>query len=102
MAMSTTTYIPATPTNLTATAVSSTRINLAWTDKSDNESGFKIERVTDGQSNWTQIATVAANIRTYSDNSLLPGRGYAYRVRACNATNEYSSYSNAAWAITLP
>ena len=36
--------VPAAPSNLTATAVSSTQINLAWQDNSNNEDGFKIER----------------------------------------------------------
>ena len=35
---------PAAPTNLTATAVSSTQINLAWTDNASNETGFAIEQ----------------------------------------------------------
>jgi hypothetical protein len=35
---------PAAPTNLVATAVSSSQINLTWTDNSNNETGFKIER----------------------------------------------------------
>jgi len=35
---------PVSPTNLQATAVSSSRIDLSWTDNSDDEDGFKIER----------------------------------------------------------
>src|SRR5262249_15888998 len=51
---------PAAPTGLTASAASSTRVNLTWTDKSGNETGFKIERSTNGV-NFTQIATVGVN-----------------------------------------
>lgn len=51
---------PAAPTGLTARAVSRLRIDLAWTDNSGNESGFTIERSTDGVT-FTEIATVAAN-----------------------------------------
>ena len=51
---------PAAPTNLAATAVSSSQINLTWTDNDNNEQGFKIERCTGvGCSDFAQIATVA-------------------------------------------
>src|SRR4029453_18764860 len=39
---------PAAPTNLTATALSSSQINLSWTDHSNNETGFKVERASHG------------------------------------------------------
>ena len=66
----TTTYLPAAPSALTATVISNYQINLAWTDNSTNESGFKIERSTDGGATWTQIATVAANVKTYNNTGL--------------------------------
>ena len=37
---------PASPNGLTANAISSSQINLKWTDNSNNEDGFKIERKT--------------------------------------------------------
>ena len=40
----TVTVVPLTPTSLTGTVVSSTKINLSWIDNSTNEDGFKIER----------------------------------------------------------
>ena len=49
---------PTAPSALTATAASASQINLAWTDNSSDETGFKIERSTDGGATWTQIATV--------------------------------------------
>src|SRR5438270_878894 len=57
------------PSNLTATAVSSSRINLAWTDNSNNEVGFRILRSLD-ESKFTQIATVGANSTTYPNPGL--------------------------------
>jgi hypothetical protein len=41
---------PNAPTNLTLTVVSSSQINLSWSDNSDNETGFKIERKIEGGS----------------------------------------------------
>ena len=45
---------PAAPTTLSATAVSSSGINLTWTDNASNESGFQIERSTDAAT-FTQV-----------------------------------------------
>ena len=60
--------LPADPANLTASAVSGSQINLAWTDGSTNELGFKIERCTGaGCSNFAQVATVGANVTSYSN-----------------------------------
>ena len=47
---------PAAPTSLAATTVSSSQINLSWTDNANNENGFRVEQSTDG-TNFTQIAT---------------------------------------------
>jgi len=65
---------------LTATASGGTQINLAWTDNSTDELGFKIERSTDNV-NFTQITTVAANVVT-SHTGVTSGTTYYYRVRA--------------------
>jgi acid phosphatase type 7 len=86
------------PSGLTAVAVAKTRINLAWTDNSTNETGFKIERSTNGTS-FTQIATVAANVQSYASTGLKGARKYYYRVRAYNGTVN-SAYSNVADATT--
>lgn len=91
---------PAAPTNLTATAVSSSQINLAWTDNANNETGFKIERCQNaGCSNFAEIATVGANVTTYSNTGLTASTSYSYRVRATNLGGD-SAYSNTASATT--
>jgi hypothetical protein len=58
-------------------------LRLAWQDTSNNETGFKIERLSG--STYVQIATVAANTQSYSDSNLTAGASYCYRVRAFNA-----------------
>jgi transcriptional regulator CtsR len=87
------------PSNLTATAISSSQINLTWQDNSSDETGFEIERKT-GSGSYSQIATVGANVASYSDTYLSAGTTYYYRVRAYNAAGN-SDYSNEALATTL-
>ena len=91
--------VPAAPSSLSASAVSSSQINLAWVDASSNETGFKIERAPASAGPWTQIATVGANVTSYSNTGLLPLTTYFYRVRATNAAGD-SAYSNTASATT--
>ena len=55
---------PTAPSALLGTSTVSRRVNLIWTDNSTNESGFKIERSTNGN-NFTQIATVGAGVKTF-------------------------------------
>src|SRR5205823_1516269 len=75
---------PAAPTNLTATAVSSSRINLSWTDNSNNETGFKVERSTNGTM-FTQVNQMGANVTGLGDGGLAASTKYYYRVRAFNS-----------------
>jgi hypothetical protein len=89
---------PAAPTGLTASAVSRTRINLAWTDNATNETGYLIERSSSGDP-FRQIASVSANVRTFSDTGPLRQKRYTYRVRATNGAGQ-SAYSNIATAKT--
>jgi len=86
---------PAAPTNLMATAVSSSHIDLTWQDNANNEKGFEIERDS------VPIDTVGANVTSYSDTGLNPLMTYTYRVRAYNDEGE-SAYSNEDSATTEP
>jgi galactose oxidase len=90
---------PAAPTNLIASATSSSQINLSWTDNSTNEDGFKIEQSTDNV-NFSQIATVGPGVTTYSNTGLSAAATYYYRVRASSTLNGDSNYSNTAQATT--
>jgi len=91
-------YAPATPSSLTATAVSSSQINLTWADNSGNEDGFAIERSTDGTS-FAQVSTVGANTTGFSDSKLSASTTYYYRARAFNSAGN-SDYSDPASAMT--
>lgn len=92
---------PAAPSNLSARAVSSSQINLTWTDNSQGETGFKIERKTGASGTYAEIATVGANVTKKNDTGLNKKTTYYYRVRAYNAAGD-SPYSNEASARTRP
>ena len=90
---------PAAPTGLSATAASSSQINLRWTDASSNETGFKVERSSSATGTFTAIATLGAGVTTYSNTGLTASTTYYYRVCASNAAGN-SAYSNTASAAT--
>ncbi|MGY8690996.1 MAG: fibronectin type III domain-containing protein, partial [Verrucomicrobiales bacterium] len=88
---------PNAPAALTAQAISYEQINLTWSDQSNDETGFKVERNTGG--GWAEIATAGSNATGYSDTGLTPSTAYNYRVRAFNLGGS-SSYSNTTSATT--
>ncbi|MBW6467337.1 MAG: fibronectin type III domain-containing protein, partial [Brevefilum sp.] len=89
------------PTGLSATAVSTTQIDLAWTDNAADESAYRVERSLTGTGGWTQIADLPADSTAVSNTSLTPGTTYFYRVRAYRAADgAYSAYSDTASATT--
>jgi hypothetical protein len=93
--------LPAAPSNLTATTVSKSQINLAWTDNAGNEDGFRIQRCKGSTcTNFAQIASVGPNVTTYANTGLSKSTTYRYRVLAYNASGS-SGYSNIAAATTL-
>ncbi len=75
--------VPATPTLPSATSISSSQIDINWTDTSDDESGFNVER-SDDDINWSSIGSVGANVTEFSDNGLSADRTYFYRVSSFN------------------
>jgi len=93
---------PNAPTNLVATAVSHTQIDLVWVDNSSDETGFSIERSPDGITGWQLLATVNTDIKNYSHTGLTCGSTHYYRVRACHAGDaELSDFLNTTSATTL-
>ncbi|MGH7598622.1 MAG: phytase [bacterium] len=90
---------PNAPTQLAANATSSMTIELAWNNNSNNnEDGFKIERRTTGA--FAEITRVGPNATGFSDNGLVAGTTYSYRIRAFNNIGN-SNYSNEASATTV-
>jgi len=75
---------PSDPTGLNLTQ-DQTDVNLSWTDNAKTETGYAVERSTDGGSSWSALAAALAfNTVAYSDTTTSPGATYHYRVRAAN------------------
>jgi hypothetical protein len=91
---------PADPTNLVATAFSSTQVDLTWSDNASNETGFEVERSTTGSAGtYTPLASLGANSTSYSNTGLTGATQYCYRVRAMNGSVP-SGYAGSACATT--
>ncbi|MDD4891499.1 MAG: discoidin domain-containing protein, partial [Phycisphaerae bacterium] len=74
---------PAAPTDLTARAWSSRRIDLSWADNSSGEAALRIERALNADfTDELAMISVQAGQTTYSDTTIEPGVYYYYRVRA--------------------
>jgi len=91
------TIAPNAPASLTVTVVSDTQINLSWMASTDNVgvTGYLVERCTGvACSNFAQISTPAGI--TFSDTGMIASSSFSYRVRATDAANNLSAYSNTA------
>jgi FtsP/CotA-like multicopper oxidase with cupredoxin domain len=74
--------IPAAPTNLAATLQAGPQVALSWSDNSNNETGFVIQRSFNGGA-FVNLTTVGANVRSYTDRPAITG-SYTYQVAAAN------------------
>jgi hypothetical protein len=90
---------PAAPTGMVAQNVAYDSVSVTWTDNSSDETGFKVERSTDGV-NFAALATLGSGSRAYTDTSVAAASRYSYRVRAYNSYGG-SAYSNIV-SVTTP
>ena len=80
------------------------QLRLSWSDNSDNEEGFEIERSSAAiEFHFVAIAVVGANTSHYTDSNVASGETYCYRVRAFNALllSDYSNLGCAKTPITV-
>jgi chitodextrinase len=92
---------PTAPTGLSASAASSSQINLTWTAATDNVgvTGYRVERCQGaGCSNFAEIGTTSST--SFGDSGLSASTSYSYRVRAGDAANNLGPYSNTATTTT--
>ncbi len=86
---------PTAPSNLSATATSSSRVDLAWTASTDDR-GVKHYGIV---RNSVQIATTTST--TYADTSVAAATSYSYYVVAYDAAGNVSPPSNVV-SVTTP
>ncbi|NWF91106.1 MAG: putative Ig domain-containing protein, partial [Ignavibacteriaceae bacterium] len=92
------------PSNLTAvlSPVDSHNVKLDWTDNSDNELGFIIERKLGDSASvevYSVLDSVAADVISYEDTSVADSTLYTYRVYAYNVDTT-STFSNQAEVVS--
>jgi len=93
---------PPTPASLTATATSSSQIDLSWSEAastSDPAKSFEIFRQA-GSGSFTQVGTTTNTVDGDS-TGLSPNTTYSYYVVAVDSANQSSGNSNTASATTL-
>jgi len=88
---------PSAPSGLRVSALAPYRLKLSWVDKSDNETGFRIQWSADG-TKWYTLGRMAANRTSVNLTVMRRGRTY-FRVSAFNPYGE-SSFSEAGSALT--
>lgn len=88
------------PSGLSASAVSSSQINLGWTASSGTISSYQVERCTPSTCTPAPPAIASPTSNSYSNTGLAASTGYSYRVRAVDAANNFSAYTSVASATT--
>jgi len=90
---------PADPTGLKATATAYNRVELNWTDNASDETGYQVYRAI-GAGGYSQLATLGADVNSYTDATADASTNYSYKVRALKGATT-SGFSNIA-AVTTP
>lgn len=97
---------PADPTSLTASVQPGPQVRLAWRDNAVNESGFLVERSSDGGASYTTLATAPARNNTgntsYVDTTVAQGTSYVYRVTAVNLAGSSAPSNSVPILVDLP
>ncbi len=88
---------PTPPTNLVGAFVGG-NVNLTWSDNSNNEDNFVVERQVGSGTAWTVLATLAANSAAHQDLAVPTGVTLFYRVKAVNSGGA-SAYSDTAMVV---
>ena len=95
---------PAAPSNVSATPLSDSRIDVVWQDNSTNETGFEVQRALGGPGDtFAVVASTGSGVTAWSNMALSPSTQYCYRVRAFNAMGgqtTFSEFSGATCATT--
>ena len=107
-AASCTTPLPSAPTNFTAIAEATDKIDLAWQDNSKIETNYQVWRAVGDTGAWYPLARIGADAVSYVDATAIGNPRYCYKVQAVRETAvaggsgyTYSAESNKA-CLTVP
>lgn len=78
---------PPAPQDFSASRISANRVDLSWSDVSDDEESFTIQRAFDPGGPWTEVVVVDEDGTAYADTAA-PAGDLVYRIRASNAAGE--------------
>lgn len=92
---------PNPPSNLKAEIINEVDIKLSWTDNSDNEREFSIEKSIGESNAFEQIGKTGTDITNFTDAGVSLDNNYYYRVVAI-VNNDTSNYSNIVEVISVP
>lgn len=94
--------IPNKPSNASVSSISDNSVTLQWTDNSNNEIGYRIYKGS------TLIATLPANVTSYTINNLADNTSYTYTIKSFNSSGEssgliitFKTEQNVAWMIPV-
>lgn len=95
--------VPLAPTELNASSSSNRSVDLIWTDRSTDETGFDIFRKGPGAATYVKLTTVAANTSRYTDSAVTANSAYFYQVRALNSAGPSAfSYLGRVFTAAVP
>jgi fibronectin type 3 domain-containing protein len=77
---------PAAPTNLLATSITSTEVDLTWTNVANNATGLKILEQLGNNTPRVIVSGLAPTTTGYDITGLTPGTGYFFEVDALNSS----------------
>jgi hypothetical protein len=98
--------VPTTSLRSPSYLIAKTNLNfevvMHWTDNSYNEDGFIVERKLLGSAKWAMLANVDSDVRQYTDNTIITGKTYEYRVHAVGIGEKSNPTNIVSRKITLP
>ncbi len=91
--------VPTAPSGASGVVNSATSVTINWTDASNNETGFRVERRI-GNGAWSTVASATAGASSAIDSTAVQSTSYTYRVIAFNAAGDSASSNEA--NVTTP
>ena len=92
--------LPTAPSELETTSITSTEVDLSWTDNSNGDAAFDVQRSDINGLTWTTIGSTDTGATTFQDTTAAAGTVYQYQVLADNGS-VISAPSSALEVLTL-